>query len=66
MLRNIATMDVNLKNKVERTIPLPPLFPFPSPPRIGPLNPGRKSVERCKLPSRVWDEAPAESEYDAF
>jgi len=64
------------------SLPLSPSFPFPfslplpSPPsplplpsaplEVGPLNPARGSVERCKLPSGVWGGAPAEIEFGAF
>jgi len=56
-------------------VPLP--LPLPSPPNsstsfpshpleVGPLNPARRSGERCKLPSGVWGGAPAEIEFGAF
>ena len=34
--------------------------------KVGPLNLARRSGERCKLPSAVWGEAPAEIEFGAF
>jgi len=34
--------------------------------KVGPLNPARRSGERCKLPSGVWGGAPAKIEFGAF
>ena len=50
---------------------LPPLpshpLPFSSPLlEVGPSNPARGSVERCKLLQWVWGGAPAENEFGAF
>ena len=57
---------------------LPPLLPFPSPPSFprsppsfpfprGPTpKPARGLGERCKLPSGVWGEAPADKRFGAY
>jgi len=33
---------------------------------VGPLNPGKRSGEHCKLPSGVWGEVPTANNFDAF
>jgi len=54
------------------TLPLPYSLPPLSLPRplplleVGLLNPARGFGECCKLPSRVWDKAPAIVEFGAF
>ena len=45
------------------TLPFPFLFPLLE---VGPLNPARRSGERCKLLSRVWGRTPDEIELGAF
>jgi len=43
-----------------------PFFLRPSPLEVGPLNTARGSGERCKLPSGVWGEAPADKRFGAY
>jgi len=43
---------------------LPPSSPFPL--EVGPRNTARDLGERCKLPQRVWDEAPADKRLGAY
>ena len=62
-------MGVNPQKNIEGTNP--PLHSLLFPPlplelEVGPLNPARESVERCKAPIRVWARTPAKIELGAF
>ena len=57
----------SVSNIVRVQSPSPPLLSFPPLPlEVGPLNPAMGLGERCKLPRRVWGQAPAANDFGAF